>query len=272
MPRPAMMIIGMFLLCLSTSDTVYAQEAVEAEPPSVDTSSAAPAISINDPLYKAIMADELSAVRRMTNEETDVNASFADGSYPIIVASEHASIGVIKVLTALGAKTKVKDAHGRTPMHYAAMQGDLEKIKYLLAFGAEADTLDEDNISPLYYAYMEGHLHVADYLVREENAKVNRTDKDGYLLAFEIVEKEDRPDIIQHMVSNGLNIFKRDAQDLRLMDIAKIYDHMQSYHILNAAYQQKIQEFYRRLTSGNEGRPQTPGQAPGSGMPGYPPF
>ena len=194
-------------------------------------------------LVKAILAADAAAVRKAIAGGADVNAPTADASYPIIVATQKATVDVMKVLTAHGAQVNVADRFGRGGLHYAAVMGDAEKIKLLVALKAPINALDARQISPLYYAYLNKQIDAAKLMTETLGADVNQADKDGVLLAFKVAEYKDRPDVVQAMIDAGVNLFKRNAKEHTLFQRAGMMGNKQMEERLKTAYEQQIKAY-----------------------------
>lgn len=270
----------------SGPDGMYQQGMNQAEPvkiePIYDVKEQVGEMTDDSAIVKAIIDNNHRDLRQAIEGGADVNAPTKDGSYPVILASIFGDVELLKILTAYNVDVTAKDAYGRNAMHYLAMMGDTEKAKFLMIMDSTfADEADKDAISPLYYAYLNNHMNMAEFLVTLAQARVNRIDLQGDHLAFTVVSQVDNPAVIQHMLRNSLNVFKRNRRDYSLAEVAEFEGHMQSANMLKAEYDRILNEFKARLQRGDEQQQQqnqnsgagfpnaNPGYNPNSGM-GYP--
>lgn len=211
-------------------------------------------VTDHSPLIEAVLANDAAAIREALAKGATINQPTIDGSTPLIVAAQHATVDTMKILTGNGADVQAKDRHGRNALHYAAMVGDAAKATLLGALDADANLLDEHGISPLYAALYNKQLAAATALKDTAKADVNQTAKDGQMLAFALISYKDRPEVVKWMVDNGLNVFKRNADELTLMQVAKRAKHDQSLAVLQSAYDQMIRGYIEKQKAQEEAK------------------
>jgi ankyrin repeat protein len=115
------------------------------------------------------MVEELSA---------DVNGESEDGNTPIIVASFHDYLHLVRYLIGtLGADINRTNACGASPLFVAAVNGHLDIVRCMLTeFGAHVNQETETGGTPLMLAAAGGHLHVVQCLGKEHGTDINKGD------------------------------------------------------------------------------------------------
>ena len=230
---------------VTLEEPVAKAEISEKEAPKEIDYSAKDEMKVTDesPLIKAIMAKDEPAVRAAIAAGAKVNELTTDGTYPVMVAVQHAPVAILTILTGNGASVQVQDKWKRNPMHYAAIVGDSQKITMLSALNVSVAALDVNGISPLYYALYNKHLDAATVLKDVAKADVNQLGPDGELLAFGLIAYKDRPDVAKWLVENGLYVFKQNSKEKTLMQVAKKAGHKESEAILKAGFDTTVRNY-----------------------------
>lgn len=213
--------------------------------------SAKKAMKITDesPLIKAIISGQESAVRPLLKSKAVLNAPTKDGSTPLIVATLKSTPRVMQLLTANGADVAQQDQFGRAAIHYAAMIGDADKIKLLASLDPLNDRPDQQGITPLYYAYLNDQTEAAGVLINDFDAKINQMDLTGNPLAFLVVKYHNNPAVIDHMIAQKLNLFKRNSTNQSLLDVAKKEKNKAVAERLKAASDEQLKGFLEQQTT-----------------------
>ncbi|PCI37399.1 MAG: hypothetical protein COB50_03775, partial [Thiotrichales bacterium] len=120
------------------------------------------------------------AVELLLEAGAKVNQITKDMYTPLIIASEHSHIGIVKLLLkAKGIDVNETNKSGGTALVYASHGGHFEVVKQLLEAKAEVNQADKDNCTALMYASKNGHVEVVKQLL-EAKAEVNLATKLGY--------------------------------------------------------------------------------------------
>ena len=90
-----------------------------------------------------------SEVPRMLRSGADVNATFPDGSSPLLWAVINGQIDLVLMLLFHGADSNRGDLNDVTPLHYAARSGDAHIASILLSYGARVNVRDRYSRTPL---------------------------------------------------------------------------------------------------------------------------
>lgn len=117
------------------------------------------------PLYRAVRAVDLAAVRMLVDAGANPSQAIADGSTPMMAAAglgaprggdeevteagdRNDPVEVMKVLVEKGADVNAANDLGMTPAHYAAQRGSERLIEYLAAHGARFDVKNKQGRTP----------------------------------------------------------------------------------------------------------------------------
>jgi ankyrin repeat protein len=158
--------------------------------------------------YLAVVRGDIEQVERHIHWDTDVNAPFPNGRYPLHEAAEKGRVIMLRLLLENGAKTDVKEGSQLTPLELAVLAGrtqaaevllkadaalapsrllliaaerdvkDRDTVRFLKAQGADFETTDERGNTPLMLA-VERHNHRLTHHLVEQAANVNAANKDG---------------------------------------------------------------------------------------------
>lgn len=197
-------------------------------------------------LRTALMNNDFDSTLKLMKLHVDVNRKMDNGEYPIITATQFASVDVMKLLTAQEADVVVKDIMGRNALHYAAIEGNIEKIKLLRSFKVSVDLQDEAGVTPLYYAYLNEKLDAADYLVEDEGAMVRVADFQGNALAFRVIDKGDFPKVIEHMIKHKLDVFRRHSGGENMLNYAIKRGRVDTAKLIKEIYDKRLEEYQKK--------------------------
>jgi hypothetical protein len=125
-------------------------------------------------LHEAAEVDDVTTIRRLVAEGTDVNVQDAGGTRPLHVAVSNGHVEALKTLVELGADKEAPSAGGR-PLHTAAQHGQTEAVKVLIEMGVDKEASAKDGVKPLYCAAYSGHVEVVKVMV-ELGADINAVD------------------------------------------------------------------------------------------------
>jgi ankyrin repeat protein len=101
------------------------------------------------PLIRAVMSDDIEAVRYLIAKHADVQCMNADGRTPLTLASTEA---MASMLLAHGAEPNQTDEHGRTALSYAVERRAQALIRLFLDQGAQVNQADSEGRTPLIWA------------------------------------------------------------------------------------------------------------------------
>ncbi len=130
------------------------------------------------PLYYAVLANNLEAVRVLLDKGARVNArvagvngsfGFSDyiGTTPLLIAAQRKYTAVAMLLIDKGADVTATDNYKLTALHYAAKRGDDALARRLVDKGADVLTKDRWKRTPEYYAFLNDHRVLGAYLSQQ---------------------------------------------------------------------------------------------------------
>jgi len=123
-------------------------------------------------LIDAEKRGDVSAVRALIAQKTDVNAPDADGSTPLHWAAQRDDVTMTELLLAAGANVKAKTRYNVTPLSLACSNGDAKLVDRLLKAGADPNETSEEGQTALMTASLTGKADAVKLLL-ETGANVN---------------------------------------------------------------------------------------------------
>jgi ankyrin repeat protein len=158
--------------------------------------------------YLAVVRGDIEQVERHIHWDTEINAPFPNGRYPLHEAAEKGRVIMLRLLLDNGAETEVPDSAQYTPLELAVLAGrtqaasvllkadakldaskvlllaarhdveDRDVVRFLKSHGADFETSDEKGNTPLMLA-VERHNHRLTHHLVEQGANVNAANNDG---------------------------------------------------------------------------------------------
>lgn len=200
----------------------------------------------NTPMIRAVMKNDIGAIKRLIKQGEDINESDENGSTPLLVASDYGYQKIIKYLIEecnvdidkvdndgdnplmvasfkghlnivryFVEECKMDINHrnndGETPLIQASAQGNLEVVKYLVEHGAKVNDRINYGHTTLMGASICGHLEVVKYLVENkiEKADINLVSNDGST-AMIGASIRGHSEIVKYLTEHGANVNKGD--------------------------------------------------------------
>jgi len=137
------------------------------------------------------------------------------GSTPLITASYHGRIALVKQLLDEGADVKEKTDKGWTALIYASMNGDMNTVKRLLNQGIDVNAKDEGGSTALMYASWRGYVEIVKRLL-DNDADVNAQDSHG-MTALGHASQEGHADIVKLLIDNGADVNAKDEDGMTIL-------------------------------------------------------
>lgn len=151
--------------------------------------------------YLSVVRGDIEQVERHIHWDTDINAPFPSGRYPLHEAAAKGRIILLKILLDNGADTSVTDAAGRTPIELAILEGRTEAADVLGKAGA---TFDPSAMVLLIAQRGTEDRDVVKFLKRH-GADMNATDEKGNTaLMLAVIRNNHR--LVHHLVEYGANV------------------------------------------------------------------
>lgn len=104
-------------------------------------------------LYSACFRGNLTKVREILTQGTDVNLVSATGLTPLMIAASRKHPRVVEeLLKHPGIEVNKQDAQGNTTLHYATIAGNSEIVGLLLAAGTQPTIVNKHGMRPYRYS------------------------------------------------------------------------------------------------------------------------
>ena len=160
--RGASLIPPMARLPRSGTTSVTTVSPINSFPPSpMDRSIHGSAHDFAGDWFHASKNGQTVQIMEMLTAGADVNASFPDGTFPLLWAVINGQERIVSALLSRGANINRSDSNNRwTSLHFAAKSGDVKLVNGLLTMGAQIDIRDINGDTPLHVArnFNEEHL------------------------------------------------------------------------------------------------------------------
>jgi ankyrin repeat protein len=156
-------------------------------------------------LMRAVESGNLTAVRRLVQMKTDVNAPAADGSTALHVAVRNDMAPVVDVLLAAGADAQAVTRYGVTPLGLAALNGSATIAEALLKAGADANTKSKAGEPVLMTAARTGDVKTIKTLLGY-GARVDEPEAWMGQTALMWAATENHPDAVRALLEAGADI------------------------------------------------------------------
>ena len=166
-------------------------------------------------LYLAVQRGDIDQVERHIYWDSEINAPFPNGRYPLHEAANAGRIILVKLLIKNGADLSVEDSLAYTPIDLAILSGRTQAAEVLRKAGAgfdasrlllaaaKRDTEDRDVVRFL-------KSHGADMEARSSNGDT----------ALLIAAKRANNRLLHHLAEQGSDINAQDAEGQTALDIA----------------------------------------------------
>ncbi len=123
---------------------------------------------------------KIASMKFFLDNRVDLNCPDGNGCSPLAVAVQYMHTETALYLIKNGADLALKDTNGDSVLHWAAYKGAEELVGMLVHFmPREVDTEDHFGQAAIHLAALGGHHRVVEYLLRENGAVFNKTDKNG---------------------------------------------------------------------------------------------
>ena len=150
----------------------------------------------------AARADNLSGVRKLIQEQADVNGLSSDGSSALLWAAYHSNVEMTKSLLEAKASVDVANRYGVTPLLQASRNGDVPVMQELLAAGADPTRWHPEGETPLMAASRTGSLDAVRLLL-SKGSFVDAVDPYQEQTALMWASVEGHLDVVKALLAAG---------------------------------------------------------------------
>lgn len=179
------------------------------------------------PIHWAASEGKVACIAYLLSKRQDINIQAANGSTPVVVATQHNLPTCVCYLIKQGADLTLTDVNGDTALHWAAYKGFVELLGLLVYFMPhEVDAADNYGQSPLHLAALRGNLEAVQYLVLDLNADTIKRDRNG-LTPLELSIKKEQLQVewflrLHHVKYNIIELVKSlDSNKLKNATVIK---------------------------------------------------
>jgi ankyrin repeat protein len=151
-------------------------------------------------LHSTVVEGDFEIFKYLVSKGADINAKTSGNWTTLHYASDGGNFEIVKYLVSKGADVKAKNDDGFTVLHSAARGGNLEIVKYLVGKGANVNSKDNYYWTVLNSAHEGGNIEIFKYLV-ERGADINAKDNYGRTILIKVENKE----IVKYLLSKGAN-------------------------------------------------------------------
>lgn len=116
-------------------------------------------------LIRAIELDDQACAKALLDQGVSTSAN-SFGNLPLLAATEHSNLSMIRLLVEHGADVNAVDQMGTTALMCAAKNGSANEVSYLLAHGAKANLLDKSGNTALSLARQQNRTEAVELLSR----------------------------------------------------------------------------------------------------------
>ncbi|MCP4135386.1 MAG: ankyrin repeat domain-containing protein [bacterium] len=128
------------------------------------------------PIHKAVMQNDIEAVKTFISNGTDIDIKDGKGWTPLHWAASRCYSDILALLIKKGAKVNAENKFKRTPLHLATQKGCLTCVKILIDNKAHIDQKDSGGRTALHWASAKHKYEMVVYLV-ENGANINAVNK-----------------------------------------------------------------------------------------------
>ena len=161
-----------------------------------------------DALVMACKEGDIDFVKTLVNLGIDIDGIGSEGFTPLMTATSRQEAEIVEYLLKQGADVN-QTYNGWTALHEAADEGSLTSMKHLLEAGAEVNFYwVQGSPTAISMAASEGNLDCLKLLL-EYGANINGIGKS--VPPLHIAVEEDKRAIIKYLISQKVNINKKDA-------------------------------------------------------------
>lgn len=192
------------VLSLSAGVAAWAAQPPQVVQPGPDTTRLAVARHLSQPLFDAVRARDVAAVRELIALGANANAVLPGDGSPLIEAARRGQMEIVQMLLAAGADPNLPVRGDGAPLIQASQSGHLDIVQLLVQRGANVEVFVPGDETPLINAAQAGSLPIVTYLV-ERGADVNRAvpANGGVRSPMSEARRNGHADVVTYLKSRG---------------------------------------------------------------------
>jgi hypothetical protein len=190
-------------------------------------------VAPSDPLVKAVMDDDVAALKELLAAGANVNA--LDKEYdatPLAEAVARGNREMVEMLLRARADVDMKNKRGQTVILYLSMQSTGEIVRALVAAGAKINERDEHGDAPLQIAATLNNTELLRAII-ELGANLNEQNKAGQT-ALMLAAREARLENVQALLDAGASPYMKDHDGWTALKYARDNSHTNIAQLLKA--------------------------------------
>jgi ankyrin repeat protein len=164
-------------------------------------------------LVTAAAGQDWAAVKRLLQENVDVNTPRADGATAVLWAAHWGALDMVDALLRAGASVNLADDHGVTPLSRAAENADPPLVERLLTAGANPNLAQTSGLTPLMIAAHTGNVRVAKALLIH-GADVNASTRETKATALMWAVSAPHPEMVRALIEAKADVHVSSAKGL----------------------------------------------------------
>lgn len=199
----------------------------------VGAMSGAIAILPSEPLLKAVVEEDVAALRELIAYGANVNV--LDTGYDSTALDEAVSRGneeMVRILLQAGADVNLKNKRGQTAILYLSEDSTAEILRELLDAGAKVSDRDDDGATPLIKTAAVDNAALVR-AVLEAGADVNERNEAGQT-ALMLAAREDNTENVQLLLNAGANPHMKDNDGWTALKYAEDNSHTDTAALLKS--------------------------------------
>lgn len=182
------------------------------------------------PLHMAAERNDVSQVKSLLTEGTDINIRDDDGATPLHLAAKEGHLKVVELLLAKGAEVNARTRYSITPLHWGAYYDHIEVVELLLSKGADVDAKGNNSVTPLYFAVQEGNIEIVKLLIAN-GANVNAKDKES-ITPLHVAAINGHQEIVELLLAKGTDVNTKNDNGWTPLYLAAQEGHIETVKLL----------------------------------------
>ena len=181
------------------------------------------------PLHWAVLAESPDVADFLIAKGADINAKDTRNLSPLMAAR---GLSVVELLVSKGVDIQGQDTlQGWTKLHMVCSEGDKDAAEFLIRNGADVNLRDKRGATPLWIAASRGHREIVELLI-EKGADINASDGRREATPLLIAARSGHADVVELLIAKGADVNVPDNQGLTPLAMAKQGKHTEVVNVL----------------------------------------